>query len=83
MHYEKLMKKSSLLIFIFILIVTPFAFTSKINRLRLISLQNRSNYNKEYPKESYFSTSLKHIIPCPKESINIAYFGQSNHGNII
>jgi len=83
MHYEKLMKKSSLLIFIFILIVTPFVFTSKINRLRFISLQNRSNYNKKYPKESYFSTPLKHIIPCPKESINIAYFGQSNHGNII
>ncbi len=83
MHYEKLMKKSSLLIFIFILIVTPFVFTSKINRLRLISLQNRSNYDQKFPKESYFSTSLKQIIPCPKESINVAYFGQSNHGNII
>ena len=81
MHYEKLMKKSSLLIFIFILIITPFVFAS--NRLRFISLLNRSNYDKKYPKESYFSTSLKDIIPCPEESINIAYFGQSNHGNII
>ena len=77
------MKKSSLLILIFILLVPPFVFASKINRLRFISLVNRSTYNKKYPKESYFSTSLKHIVPCPKESINIAYFGQSNHGNII
>jgi len=83
MHYEKLMKKSYLLILLFFLIVTPSIFVSKINRLRFISLLNRSNYNKKYPKESYFSTSLKHIVPCPKESINVAYFGQSNHGNII
>ena len=83
MHFEKLMKKSSLFIIIFILIVLPFIFASKINRLRFISLLNRSTYNKKYPKESYFSSSFKHIVPCPKESINVAYVGQSNHGNII
>ena len=83
MDYEKLMKKSSLFSIIFILIVVPFIFANKINRLRFISLLNRSTYNKKYPKESYFSTSFKHIVPCPKESINVAYVGQSNHGNII
>lgn len=83
MDYEKLMKKSSLFLIIFILIVVPFIFANKINRLRFISLLNRSTYNKKYPKESYFSTSFKHIVPCPKESINVAYVGQSNHGNII
>ena len=83
MDYEKLMKKSFLFLIIFILIVVPFIFANKINRLRFISLLNRFTYNKKYPKESYFSTSLKHIVPCPKESINVAYVGQSNHGNII
>jgi hypothetical protein len=83
MGYEKLMKKSSLFIIIFILIFLPFIFASRINRLRFISLLNRSNYNKKYPKESYFSTPFRHIVPCPKESINVAYVGQSNHGNII
>ena len=83
MDYEKLMKKSSLFLIIFILIVVPFIFANKINRLRFISLLNRSTYNKKYPKESYFSTSFKHIVSCPKESINVAYVGQSNHGNII
>ena len=83
MDYEKLMKKSSLFLIIFTLIVVPFIFANKINRLRFISLLNRSTYNKKYPKESYFSTSFKHIVPCPKESINVAYVGQSNHGNII
>ena len=83
MDYEKLMKKSSLFIMIFILIFLPFIFASKINRLRFISLLNRSNYNKKYPKESYFSTDFRHIVPCPKKSINVAYVGQSNHGNII
>ena len=77
------MKKFYFLILIFIFIIPPSIFASKINRLRFISLLNRSNYNKKYPKESYFSTSLKDIVPCPKESINVAYFGQSNHGNII
>ena len=66
------MKKSSFYITISILIALPFIFTSKINRLRFISLLNRSTYNKKYPKESYFSTSFKNIVPCPKESINIA-----------
>ena len=83
MDYEKLMKKSSLFLIIFILIVVPFIFANKINRLRFISLLNRSTYNKKYPKESYFSTSFKHIVSCPKKSINVAYVGQSNHGNII
>ena len=83
MDYEKLMKKSSLFIMIFILIFLPFIFANKINSLRFISLLNRSKYNKKYPKESYFSTSFRHIVPCPKESINVAYAGQSNHGNII
>ena len=83
MHYEKLMKKFSFYIKISILIALPFIFASKINRLRFISLLNRYTYNKKYPKESYFSTSFKHIVPCPKESINVAYLGQSNHGNII
>ena len=77
------MKNFSPLILIVILIIPTSIFASKINRLRLSSLINRYNYNKKYPKESYFSTSIKHIVPCPKESINIAYFGQSNHGNII
>ena len=77
------MKKSSLFILIFILFVPAFIVTNKINRLRFISLINRSSYNKKYPKESYFSTSFKHIVPCPKESINVAFVGQSNHGNII
>ena len=77
------MKKSSLFILIFILFVPAYIVTNKINRLRFISLINRSSYNKKYPKESYFSTSFKHIVPCPKESINVAFVGQSNHGNII
>ena len=75
------MKKFYLLIFI--LIIPTSIFASKINRLRLISLINRWDYNNKYPKESYFSSSFKYIVPCPKESINIAYFGQSNHGNNI
>ena len=83
MHYEKLMKKSSPLILIFTIIIPFFIFASKINRLRFISLLNRSSYNKKYPKKSYFSASFKHIVPCPKESINVPYFGQSNHGNNI
>tara|TARA_B100000482_G_scaffold151563_1_gene113484 strand:+ start:189 stop:1061 length:873 start_codon:yes stop_codon:yes gene_type:complete len=77
------MKKFNLLILATILIITPSLFVSKINRLRFTSLLNRINYNKKYPKESYFSTSFKDIVPCPKESINVGYFGQSNHGNII
>ena len=77
------MKKFNLLILATILIITPSLFVSKINRLRFTSLINRINYNKKYPKESYFSTSFKDIVPCPKESINVGYFGQSNHGNII
>ena len=77
------MKKFSISIFIIIFIITPSLFVSKINRLRFTSLINRFNYDKKYPKESYFSISLKDIVPCPKESINVAYFGQSNHGNII
>ena len=77
------MKKFYLLILIFIFIIPPSIFASKINRLRFISFLNRWSYNKKYPKESYFSTSLKDIVPCPKKSINVAYFGQSNHGNII
>ena len=75
------MKKIFLIIFIMIFPTSIFA--SKVNRLRFISLINRINYNKKYPKESYFSTSFKYIVPCPKESINVAYLGQSNHGNII
>ena len=77
------MKKIYILFSLVILIIPSFLFTSKNNRLRFNSLVNRYNYNKNYPKESYFSTSLKDIVPCPKESINIAYLGQSNHGNII
>tara|TARA_B100001989_G_C24519945_1_gene455310 strand:+ start:658 stop:1530 length:873 start_codon:yes stop_codon:yes gene_type:complete len=77
------MKKFSFLFLIFFLIIPTSIFASKVNRLRFISLVNRYNYNKKYPKESYFSTSLKYIVPCPQESINVAYFGQSNHGNII
>ncbi len=77
------MKKFSLLLLISIIFIPPFIFASKVNRLRFISLLNRFNYDKKYPKESYFSTPLKYIVPCPKKSINVAYFGQSNHGNII
>lgn len=77
------MKKFNLLILTSILIITPSIFVSKINRLRFTSLLNRINYDKKYPKESYFSTSFKDIVPCPRESINVGYFGQSNHGNII
>ena len=77
------MKKFYLLILTTILIITPSIFVSKINRLRFNSLLNRINYDKKYPKESYFSTSFKDIVPCPKESIKVGYFGQSNHGNII
>ena len=77
------MRKFNLLILATILIITPSLFVSKINRLRFTSLLNRINYNKKYPKESYFSTSFKDIVPCPRESINVGYFGQSNHGNII
>ena len=77
------MKKFNLLILTSILIITTSIFVSKINRLRFTSLLNRINYDKKYPKESYFSTSFKDIVPCPKESINVGYFGQSNHGNII
>ena len=64
MHYEKLMKKPSLFILIFIFIIPSFIFARKINRLRFISLLNRYSYNKNYPKESYFSISFKNIIPC-------------------
>jgi len=77
------MMKSSTLILAIILIITPYLFGSKNYKLQFISLLNRYNYNKKYPKESYFSTSFKDILPCPKDSINIAYLGQSNHGNII
>ena len=83
MHYEKLMKKPSLFILIFLLIIPSFIFARKINRLRFISLLNRYSYNKNYPKESYFSISFKNIVPCPEKSINVAYLGQSNHGNNI
>ena len=77
------MKKFTTLILLFILIIPLYIFTSKINSLRFISLLNKYNYNRKYPKESYTSTSLNHIVPCPRESINIAYLGQSNHGNNI
>ena len=77
------MKKFFLFTLTSILIIAPSMFASKINRLRFISLLNRFNYAKKYPKDSYFSTSLKDIVPCPRESINVGYFGQSNHGNII
>ena len=77
------MKKFSLLLFLSIIFIPLFIFVSKVNRLRFISLLNKFNYDKKYPKESYFSTSIKYIVPCPKESIKVAYFGQSNHGNII
>ena len=77
------MKKFFPLIFITIFIIPTSIFLSKINRLRFISIVNRYNYNKKYPKESYFSVSIKDIVPCPKESINISFLGQSNHGNII
>ena len=77
------MKKFSPLILIVFLIIPPYIFANKINRLRLISIINRYKYDKKYPKESYFSVSYKDIVPCPKESINISYSGQSNHGNII
>ena len=77
------MKKFYLIIYIFILIIVPSIFANKNNRLRLFSIINRYKYNKSFPKESYFSVSYKHIVPCPKESINISYLGQSNHGNII
>ena len=69
------MKKFSNLILLIIFIITPFLFGSKINKIRFISLINRYNYNKKYPNESYFSTTFKHILPCPKESINIVYLG--------
>ena len=77
------MKKFFISILTSIVIITPSIFASKVNRLRFISLINRFHYDKKYPKESYFSTSLKDIVPCPKESIYVGYFGQSNHGNII
>tara|TARA_Y100001968_G_C19375197_1_gene727231 strand:+ start:531 stop:1403 length:873 start_codon:yes stop_codon:yes gene_type:complete len=77
------MRKFLLLIFIFILIIAPSMFAIKINRIRFMSILNRFNYDKKYPKESYFSTSFIDIVPCPRESINVGYFGQSNHGNII
>ena len=76
------MKKFSFLLIVILIISIPI-FKTKINRLRFISLINRHNYNKNFPKESYFSTSFKHIVPCPKEGIYVAYFGQSNHGNVI
>ena len=79
----KFNKKFFLLIFTAILIIAPSMFASKINRFRFMSLLRRFNYDKKYPKESYFSTSLKDIVSCPRESINVGYFGQSNHGNII
>ena len=77
------MKKFSNLVLLIIFIISPFLFGSKNNKNRFISLINRYNYNKKFPNESYFSTSYKNILPCPNESVNIAYLGQSNHGNII
>ena len=77
------MKKLPSFIIIFLLIISPSIFVSKVNRLRFISLLNQFNYNKKYPNDSYFSVSLKDIVPCPKESTIISYFGQSNHGNIV
>ena len=77
------MKKFFISILTSIVIITPSIFASKINRLRFISLVNRFNYDKKYPKESYFSTSFKDIVPCPRKGIYVGYFGQSNHGNII
>ena len=77
------MKKFSNIILLIILAITPFLFASNNIKIRFISLINRYNYNKKYPNESYFSASFKNILPCPNESVTIAYFGQSNHGNII
>ena len=75
------MKKFFILIVTSILVVTPSIFASKVNRLRFSSLINRFNYDKKYPNESYFAISFNDIVPCPKESIYVGYFGQSNHGN--
>ena len=80
---KKINKNFFILILASILIVIPSIFASKINRFRFISLINKFYYDKKYPKESYFSTSLKDILPCPEKGIYVGYFGQSNHGNII
>ena len=80
---EVLPKKIAYKILILILLTTPLLFVDKTNRLRLNAIKNRFNYAKKYPKESYFAISVSEIVPCPDKSLNIAFFGQSNHGNII
>ena len=76
------MKKLYFLLLI-VIVILPFVFSSKTNRIRFFSLINRFNYNLNNPKESFFSVSIKDIVPCPQKSINIFFLGQSNHGNNI
>ena len=78
------MKKIELLlIFSIITFISIFSFSNEINMLRMIFLFRRIQYKIKAPKDSIFSLSVKNIVPCPKDSLNLAYFGQSNHGNNI
>ena len=77
------MKRIFALIFFTLFLGTSFLFSKKVNRLSLDFLLNRIKYKIKYPNESIFTVSVKDIVECPKRSLNIAYFGQSNHGNNI
>tara|TARA_Y100001970_G_scaffold293136_1_gene437991 strand:- start:141 stop:1010 length:870 start_codon:yes stop_codon:yes gene_type:complete len=77
------MKKIQLLIFSIITFISIFSLSNEINRLRIIFLFRRIQYKVINPKESIFSLSIKNIVPCPKDSLTLAYLGQSNHGNNI
>ena len=77
------MKRIFALIFFTLFLGSSFLFSKKVNRLSLDFLLNRIKYKIKYPNESIFTVSVKDIVECPKRSLNIAYFGQSNHGNNI
>ena len=78
------MKNIIYLIFLFTFLISTILLSRKINRLRILYIVNRIDHKIRYPKEdNFFSVSFKDIVICPKKSLNIGFFGQSNHGNII
>ena len=77
------MKKINTFILLILLFTFIFSFSKEINRLKIIFLLRRSQYKIKHPNKSIFTISIKDIAPCPNDSLTLAYFGQSNHGNNI